>query len=210
LGGGVPATPPALEIADLIRTAGAAFVERNRQWIRWKHVKVLLAIARCRTAALGGHIDECTSCAQRTPISYNSCRDRHCRSVFIFVIGVSLLSSFLFGMSPAWQASKVDLSDALKQAGRGLAGSSNRLRNSLVVVQVALSFALAIGAGLLFRSFLMLSSVELGYRTQSMLVMSAHDPARRLSAGCAVLGKCGRGDEAYSWCYLRGGRYGRT
>ena len=101
-------------------------------------------------------------------------------SVFIFVIGVSLLSSLLFGMSPAWQASKVDLSDALKQAGRGVAGSSNRLRNSLVVVQVALSFALAIGAGLLFRSVLMLSSVELGYRTQSMLVMSAHDPARTL------------------------------
>src|SRR5256884_1763847 len=61
-----------------------------------------------------------------------------------------------------------------------VAGSSNRLRNSLVVVQVALSFALAIGAGLLFRSFLMLSSVALGYRTQSMLVMSAHDPARTL------------------------------
>ncbi len=71
-------TPPALEIADLIRTAGAAFVERNRQWIRWKHVKVLLAIARCRTAALGGHFDECTRCAHRAPISYNSCRDRHC------------------------------------------------------------------------------------------------------------------------------------
>ena len=68
-------TPPALEIADLIRTAGAAFVERNRQWIRWKHVKVLRAIARCRTAALGGHLDECT---HRAPISYNSCRDRHC------------------------------------------------------------------------------------------------------------------------------------
>jgi len=67
-------TPPALEIADLIRTAGAAFVERNRRWIRWKHVKVLLAIARCRTAALGGHLDECTRCAHRAPISYNSCR----------------------------------------------------------------------------------------------------------------------------------------
>ena len=40
-------TPPALEIADLIRTSGAAFIERNRQWIRWRHVKVLLAIARC-------------------------------------------------------------------------------------------------------------------------------------------------------------------
>jgi len=71
-------TPPALEIADLIRTAGAAFVERNRQWIRWKHVKVLRAIARCRTAALGGHLDECTRCGHRAPISYNSCRDRHC------------------------------------------------------------------------------------------------------------------------------------
>jgi hypothetical protein len=71
-------TPPALEIADLIRTAGAAFIERNRQWIRWRHVKVLLAIARCRTAALGGHLDECTRCAHRAPISYNSCRDRHC------------------------------------------------------------------------------------------------------------------------------------
>jgi len=69
---------PPLEVADLIRSAGAAFLERNRQWIRWKHVKVLLAIARCRTAALGGHIDECTRCGHRTTISYNSCRNRHC------------------------------------------------------------------------------------------------------------------------------------
>ena len=69
---------PPLEVADLIRTAGAAFIERNRQWIRWKHVKVLLAIARCRTAALGGHLDECTRCGHRATISYNSCRNRHC------------------------------------------------------------------------------------------------------------------------------------
>jgi Putative transposase/Transposase zinc-binding domain len=69
---------PPLEVADLIRAAGAAFVERNRHWLRWKHVKVLRAIARCRTAALGGHIDECTRCGHRAPISYNSCRDRHC------------------------------------------------------------------------------------------------------------------------------------
>jgi hypothetical protein len=55
---------PPLEVADLIRSEGAAFLERNRQWIRWKHVKVLLAIARCRTAALGGHVDECTTIAQ--------------------------------------------------------------------------------------------------------------------------------------------------
>jgi len=69
---------PPLEVADLIRSAGAAFIERNRQWLRWKHVKVLLAIARCRTAALGGHVDQCTRCGHRATISYNSCRNRHC------------------------------------------------------------------------------------------------------------------------------------
>src|SRR5882672_933767 len=69
---------PPLEVADLIRSAGAAFLERNRQWLSWKHIKVLLAIARCRTAALGGHLDECTRCGHRATISYNSCRNRHC------------------------------------------------------------------------------------------------------------------------------------
>jgi putative transposase/transposase-like zinc-binding protein len=69
---------PPLEVADLIRSAGAAFVERNRQWLSWKHIKVLLAIARCRTAALGGHLDQCTRCGHRATISYNSCRNRHC------------------------------------------------------------------------------------------------------------------------------------
>src|SRR5438876_4068040 len=68
---------PPLEVADLIRSAGTAFLERNRQWLRWKHIKVLLAIARCRTAGLGGHIDQCTRCGHRA-ISYNSCRNRHC------------------------------------------------------------------------------------------------------------------------------------
>ncbi len=100
--------------------------------------------------------------------------------VLAFAIGVSLLASFLFGLSPAWQAAKVNLSDTLKQAGRGLAGSSSPMRSALVVMQVALSFALAIGAGLFFRSFVALNSVDLGYRTQGMLVMSAHDPAHSL------------------------------
>jgi Putative transposase/Transposase zinc-binding domain len=71
-------TRPPLEVADLVRAAGTAFIERNRQWLRWTHIKVLLAIARCRTAALGGHIDECTRCGHRAAISYNSCRNRHC------------------------------------------------------------------------------------------------------------------------------------
>src|SRR5258708_8947125 len=69
---------PPLEVADLIRSAGAAFIERNRQWLGWKHIKVLLAIARCRTAALGGHLDQCTPCGHRATLSYNSRRNRHC------------------------------------------------------------------------------------------------------------------------------------
>jgi hypothetical protein len=68
---------PPLEVADLVRAAGDAFIERSRKWITSKHVKVLLAIRRCRTAALGGHLDECTRCGHRA-ISYNSCRNRHC------------------------------------------------------------------------------------------------------------------------------------
>ena len=71
-------TRPPLEVADLVRAAGTTFFERSRHWIRWTHRKVLLAIARCRTAALGGHIDECSHCGHRATISHNSCRNRHC------------------------------------------------------------------------------------------------------------------------------------
>src|SRR5262249_51121803 len=69
---------PPLEGADLIRSAGTAFLQRNRKGLSWKHIKVLLAMARCRTAVLGGHLDQCTRCGHRATISYNSCRNRHC------------------------------------------------------------------------------------------------------------------------------------
>jgi hypothetical protein len=68
---------PTLEVADILREHGKGFIERNRSWLRWLHIKVLLAIQRCRTAALGGHVDECVHCEDRVT-SYNSCRNRHC------------------------------------------------------------------------------------------------------------------------------------
>ena len=49
------------EMADIVRCAGQSFLERSADWINWQHRKVLLAIVRCRTAALGGHRDRCTS-----------------------------------------------------------------------------------------------------------------------------------------------------
>jgi len=69
---------PLVEMADIVRCAGQSFLEHSRRWINWQHRKVLLAIARCRTAALGGHRDRCTGCGHTTAISYNSCRNRHC------------------------------------------------------------------------------------------------------------------------------------
>jgi hypothetical protein len=68
---------PPLEVADLIRRAGSRFIEHRRKWITGQHLKVLDAIESCRTAALGGHLDECSRCGCRA-ISYNSCRNRHC------------------------------------------------------------------------------------------------------------------------------------
>jgi predicted Zn-ribbon and HTH transcriptional regulator len=68
---------PSLEVADIIRAAGQQFIERSRKWITRQHLKVLRAIASCRTAALGWHVDECTRCGY-SGLSYNSCRNRHC------------------------------------------------------------------------------------------------------------------------------------
>src|SRR5438270_3105954 len=68
---------PSLEMADLVRSAGRNFIERNRSWLNRLHLKVLTAIERCRTAALGGHLDECARCGHRV-IAFNSCRNRHC------------------------------------------------------------------------------------------------------------------------------------
>jgi hypothetical protein len=68
---------PPFEVADVIRKAGDSFRERYRASLTWPQSKVLDAIARCRTAALGGHRDQCLRCGHQA-ISYNSCRNRHC------------------------------------------------------------------------------------------------------------------------------------
>ena len=70
-------TRPPVEVADVIRAAGEAFFDGSRKWFTWLHQKVLTAILRCRTSALGGHVDECSHCGHRV-ISFNSCRNRHC------------------------------------------------------------------------------------------------------------------------------------
>jgi hypothetical protein len=68
---------PPFEVADVIRIAGDSFRQRYSASLTWPQRKVLDAIARCRTAALGGHRDACVNCGLQA-ISYNSCRNRHC------------------------------------------------------------------------------------------------------------------------------------
>src|SRR6202050_2887297 len=67
---------PAVEVADLLHKQGDRFIHQS-PWLSYQQLSVLRAIARCRTAALGGHIDQCSQCGHQA-ISYNSCRNRHC------------------------------------------------------------------------------------------------------------------------------------
>lgn len=103
--------------------------------------------------------------------------------ILLFAILASLATSVVFGLTPAWQATKVDLQEALKQAaGRGMIGAGRSgLRSGLVVAQIALSVTLAVGAGLLFRSLLALNSSDMGFRSEGVLVTYAHAPARDLN-----------------------------
>jgi hypothetical protein len=71
-------TRPAVEVADILRARGNDFIERNAHRLRFQQLKVIHAIMRCRTAALGGHIDRCPRCGRDQGISFNSCRNRHC------------------------------------------------------------------------------------------------------------------------------------
>src|SRR5512141_432166 len=68
---------PSLEVADIFRGHGAAWRRANAGHLSLDQMKVMSAIERCRTAALGGHVARCEDCAH-TLIAYNSCRNRHC------------------------------------------------------------------------------------------------------------------------------------
>jgi putative ABC transport system permease protein len=88
-----------------------------------------------------------------------------------FTLLVSLATGILFGLAPALQSTNPDINESLKENARGSSGSvrRNRVRSLLIVSEVALSLMLLISAGLLFRSFLRLQAVELGFRPQRVL-----------------------------------------
>jgi putative ABC transport system permease protein len=91
--------------------------------------------------------------------------------VLLFTLGASVLTGLLFGLAPALQASRLNLTDGLKDGDRGSAGSLQRLRSGLVVCEVALTLTLLVGAGLLIQSFLRVMQVHPGFRSDNLLTM---------------------------------------
>ena len=105
-----------------------------------------------------------------------------------FACGITLLASLLFGLAPALRSASSQLSQAFKEGGGSSSGSRDRVRNVLVVAEVALALILMAGAGLLVRSALLVSQVDAGFNTSGLVVgrvglpdAAYHDPivARR-------------------------------
>lgn len=89
-----------------------------------------------------------------------------------FAILLSVLSGVLFGLAPAWQLSRPNLNNALKEGGHQASASSHRLRGLLVAAEVALSLMLLVSAGLLIRSFMQLVKADPGFNSESVLTMN--------------------------------------
>jgi predicted permease len=91
--------------------------------------------------------------------------------VLVFTLAVSLLTGALFGLAPAWRATNLDLNSTLKQSGR-TTGSMSRLSKGLLMVQVAVSALLLVGAGLFIRTLHNLQRVDLGFNQESLLLFA--------------------------------------
>ncbi|MBI2929233.1 MAG: ABC transporter permease [Verrucomicrobia bacterium] len=102
--------------------------------------------------------------------------------VLAFSAAVAFFTGVLFGMAPAWQASRTDLQDALRDTARGTTGARARLRHGLVVAEVALTLVLLVGAGLLLRSFHRLLQVNPGFAYERVLAFRATLPERKYPA----------------------------
>jgi putative ABC transport system permease protein len=86
-----------------------------------------------------------------------------------FTILMTMLTGIIFGLAPALSASKPNLNGSLKEGGRSAGDSSHRMRNLLVVAEIALALALLAGAGLMIRSFIRLQNVDTGFDPNNLL-----------------------------------------
>jgi predicted permease len=99
--------------------------------------------------------------------------------VFGFVAGVSMLTGIVFGLVPALRATSVDLAGAMKEGGRSVTGSRTILSKGLVVLQVAMSLVLLVGAGLFLRTLENLKSVDVGFDSKNLLMFNVNPGVNR-------------------------------
>ncbi len=92
--------------------------------------------------------------------------------VLAFALGLSVLTGLLFGLVPALRVSGTPLQGTLKEGGRGTVGGGQRLRNALVIAEVALAVVLVVGAGLMTRSFVALMNVDPGFRPDHLVAVN--------------------------------------
>jgi putative ABC transport system permease protein len=111
-------------------------------------------------------------------------------TVLLFTVAVAMLTALVFGLVPALQAARRDLNDPLRDSGKGVSGGfrHGRLRDAVVVLEVALSLALLVGAGLLMRSFVALHEVHLGLQPDHILVARLPLPTDRYKTAAQVAG----------------------
>ena len=107
--------------------------------------------------------------------------------VFGFAFGISMLTGIVFGLVPAIQATRTHVNEALKTGGKGSIASGSRLRRGLVVAEVALSLMLFIGAGLLMKSFWLLTNVNPGFQTDHLLTLHVALPEQKYTEAARVI-----------------------
>jgi putative ABC transport system permease protein len=90
--------------------------------------------------------------------------------VFLVTVGIALSAAFIAGIMPALRAAKIDLNSNLKEGGHGMAGGVSKMATTLVVVEIALSCALLVGAGLVSRSIIEMNQRELGADVENVIV----------------------------------------
>jgi putative ABC transport system permease protein len=103
--------------------------------------------------------------------------------VVLFALGLTLITGILFGMAPAWVASRTDLNESLRESGANSSAESGRrgLRNGLVISEIAMTLVLLTGAGLLVRTFIGLMQVDLGIDPTNAVTMEIDLPHYKYS-----------------------------
>jgi putative ABC transport system permease protein len=111
-------------------------------------------------------------------------------TVLLFTLGVSVVTALVFGLVPALQTARRDLNDPLRDSGKGVSGGfrHGRLRDAVVVLEVALSLTLLVGACLLMRSFVALREVHLGLQPDHILVARLPLPKDRYKTAQQIAG----------------------